>query len=74
MAITSIPKQIAANSSSFTQDAGSAVRFRLQPLFLLGFNCRKKISHSFCRHGRNTSAAAFTEVAAIVWPAAEHDY
>src|SRR6266516_2605210 len=42
--------------------------------FSLGFNCRKKTSHSICRHARRTSAAALAEVAAIVWPATEHDY
>jgi hypothetical protein len=31
-------------------------------------------SQSSSRHGRNRSAAALTEIAAIVWPAAQYDY
>ena len=46
----------------------SAVRFRPQPPFPRGFNCRKKASHSFCRRGRNTTTSAVAEVAAVVQP------
>jgi hypothetical protein len=38
------------------------------------FCCLTESAHSSCRHGRNTSAATVAEVAAIVWPSAEHDY
>src|SRR5436190_6183111 len=34
------------------------------------FYCPTESTHSFCRHGRNTSASALAEIAAIVWPAA----
>jgi hypothetical protein len=51
----------------------SVIRFR-PGHFLARFNCRNKITDSFCRHGRNRSAAAVTEISAIVWTAAQHDY
>jgi hypothetical protein len=38
------------------------------------FHCVTLPNPSISRHGRNTSAATLAEIAAIVWPAAEHDY
>src|SRR6266487_6530355 len=41
---------------------------------VIEFCCLIESTHSFCRHGRNTSAAALAKVTAIVWAAPQHHH